>query len=156
MNVLHVTALELAQRLFAGVQEVPGDDDHPLIVAALQMVAPWPQHDEVPWCSAVPFMSAVGLGLPRPGPDLGLRARSWLLIGRPVEISDAMAGPDLAIFRRGSGFQPGPDIIDAPGHVAFFIAAIDHRILVWGGNQNDRTGYAFFPREGLLGLRRLH
>lgn len=154
MKVLHVTPLELARHLFADVQEVPGEEDHPLIMAALRMVASWPAHDEVPWCSAMPYMVCVGLHLPRPAVD-GLRARSWLTVGEPVELEAAEPGFDLVIFSRGPEPQPGPDVLDAPGHVGFYVASVASNILVWGGNQGNRASHALFPKDRVLGVRRL-
>jgi len=155
MRVLHTTPLELAQHLFAGVDEVPGEEDHPLIMAALRMVASWPAHDEVPWCSSVPYMACVGLDLPRPAVK-GLRARSWLTVGERVELKDAQPGPDLVVFKRGPEPQPGPDVIDAPGHVAFFLTLLGTRVAVWGGNQSNRACAASYAVDSVLQARRLY
>ena len=48
---MEITPFELAQR-FIGVKEVPGTTDNPQILAMLKLDGEWPEHDEVPWCSA--------------------------------------------------------------------------------------------------------
>ena len=153
MRGLHTTALELAQNLFRDVREVPGPDDHPMIMAALGMVAAWPAHDEVPWCSALPYMACTGLGLPVPARD-GLRARSWLTVGSPVALEDARVGFDLVVLSRGEN-QPGPEVLDAPGHVGFYHGIHGGKVLIWGGNQSDSACLDYFPTSRILGIRRL-
>ena len=152
MNVLHVTALEVAQNLFGDVREVEGVEDHPLILAALRMAATWPEHDEVPWCSAVPYMVAVALGLPKPERN-GLMARSWLGVGMTISLAEAVAGFDLIILSRGEN-APGPEVLDAPGHVGFFVAVHAGKVLVWGGNQSDAANLAYFPQSRILAVKR--
>ena len=153
MNVLHLTALEVAQNLFGDVREVEGPQDHPLIMAALRMAAAWPDHDEVPWCSAVPYMVSTALGLPRP-PALGLMARSWLGVGSPMGLDDAEAAFDLVVLSRGED-PPGPEVLDAPGHVGYFLGVQGSKVLVWGGNQADAFTLAYFPTSRILGIRRV-
>ena len=153
MNVLHVTALEVAQNLFGDVQEVEGPRDHPLILAALRMAAAWPEHDEVPWCSAVPYMVSTALGLPRPA-ALGLMARSWLGVGQGVSLEAAEPGFDLVVLSRGED-PPGPEVLDAPGHVGYFLGVQASKVLVWGGNQSDAFSLAYFPLSRILGIRRV-
>ncbi len=48
---MHVTAFDIAQ-VFIGETEVSGGMDNPLILAMLRTDNKWPEHDEVPWCSA--------------------------------------------------------------------------------------------------------
>lgn len=153
MNVLHVTALEVAMNLFGGVHEVPGDEDHPLIMAALRMVEAWPDHDEVAWCSSMPYMTSVALGLPKPE-KAGLRARSWLTVGVGVSLADARAGFDLVVLSRGED-PPGPEVLDAPGHVGYYVAVHQSKVLVWGGNQSDGANLAYFPQSRILSIRRV-
>jgi uncharacterized protein (TIGR02594 family) len=153
MIVLPVTALEVAMNLFKDVHEVPGDEDHPLIMAALKMVESWPDHDEVPWCSALPFMTSVSLGLPTPDRN-GLRARSWLTVGTGVSLADARSGFDLVVLSRGDD-APGPEVLDAPGHVGYYVAVHGTKVLVWGGNQSDAANLAYFPQSRILSIRRV-
>ena len=109
MNGIEVTAYSLAER-FIGVDEIEGNASNPHVLAMLQLDQDWPEGGHVPWCSA--FMNYVAwlLRLPR---SKNLRARSWLQVGRSVDLSDAEVGFDVVVLKRGSGNQPGADVIDA-------------------------------------------
>jgi hypothetical protein len=109
--------------------------------------------DEVPWCAAVPFMVCTALGLPRP-PSAGLMARAWLGVGAAVALYDAAPGFDLVILARGDD-APGPEVLDAPGHVGYFLGVHGSKVLVWGGNQSDAFNLAYFSSSRILGIRRV-
>lgn len=151
MKKLEMTAYDIAQR-FAGVSEVDGSTSNPHILAMLRLDNTWPEGDHVPWCSA--FMNYVAwiLRLPR---SKSLRARSWLLIGRPVALEHAEIGFDVVILKRGKGNQPGPEIIEAPGHVGFFAGIEGSKVLILGGNQSDTVNISHYPANHILGIRRL-
>lgn len=148
-----MTPFDQAQR-FIGVKEAPGAVDNPLIVAMLRLDSSWPGHDEVPWCSAFVNFIAWLWRLPR---SKSLAARSWLAVGTPIDVGDALVGSDVVIFKRGEGGQPGPEVLDAPGHVAFFAGFNDlrTRVLVVGGNQGNAVTLSSFPITDVLGVRRL-
>ena len=149
--MIKVDAYTIAQR-FVGLKEVPGTGDNPQILAMLKLDGDWPDHDEVPWCSA--FMNYVAwlLRLPR---SKSLRARSWLLTGRPVHPDGAKVGFDVVILKRGGDNEPGPDVIAAKGHVGLFAGYEGGKVLVLGGNQGDQVSIARFPEIRILGIRRL-
>jgi uncharacterized protein (TIGR02594 family) len=149
---MNVTAFDIAQR-FVGVRELPGNEDNPFIMAMLRLDQGWPSHDEVPWCSAFVNYVAWLLRLPR---SKSLGARSWLEVGVPVSpYTEACVGFDVAILKRGVGEQPGPEVIQAPGHVGFY-AGMDHgSVVLLGGNQGNSVGLAAFPVGSVLGIRRL-
>lgn len=149
--MIRVDAYTIAQR-FSGLKEVPGQGDNPQILAMLKLDDDWPEHDEVPWCSA--FMNYICwlLRLPR---SKSLMARSWLEIGKPIHISEARAGFDVVILKRGGDDQPGPEVPDAPGHVGLFAGLEDTEVLLLGGNQGDRVRVSHFPVKRILGVRRL-
>lgn len=151
MKKIEITAYELAQR-FVGISEVPGSASNPHVLAMLQLDASWPTGDDVPWCSAFINYIAWLLRLPR---SKSLRARSWLEIGTPVELKDAEPGFDVVIFKRGSGPQPGPEVIEAPGHVALFGGAEGDKVLALGGNQGDKISLQRYAQKDVLGIRRL-
>jgi hypothetical protein len=92
------------------------------------------------------------LGLPR---SRSLAARSWLRIGAPIALEDARPGFDIVVLQRGTGRQPGPDILAAPGHVGFFAALEGDFVRLLGGNQSDAVTVQRFPRAHVLGVRRL-
>lgn len=149
---MNVTAYDLAQR-FVGMKEVPGTQDNPAILAMLRLDMEWPKNDEVPWCSAFINYVAWLLRLPR---SKSLRARSWLRVGKPVPLGDARAGFDVVILKRGSGEQPGPEVIKAPGHVGFYSGQDGATLHLLGGNQANSVSVAPFGSTRLLGIRRLH
>ena len=145
------TALAIA-RQFVGVREGVGAVDNPLIVAMLQLEDPGVQHDAVPWCSSFVNFVCWLLGIPR---SKSLAARSWLNVGKPIALSDAMAGFDVVILQRGDGPQPGAGVVNAPGHVAFYVGHDADHIQVLGGNQGDAVSVESFPTTRVLGVRRL-
>jgi uncharacterized protein (TIGR02594 family) len=151
MKKIEVSAYEMAQR-FVGTEEVPGATSNPQVLAMLRLDSAWPKGDDVAWCSAFVNYIAWLLRLPR---SKSLRARSWLTVGEVVPLEEATPGFDVVIFKRGSGQQPGPEVIEAPGHVGFFAGVEGKNILVLGGNQSDSVSLAHYPKARLLGVRRL-
>lgn len=151
MKKIELTAFELAQR-FVGVSEINGQASNPAVLAMLRLDMKWPETEDVPWCSAFCNYVAWLLRLPR---SKSLLARSWLLIGQSIPLELATPGFDVAIFKRGSGPQPGPEEINAPGHVGWFAGLDGARILVLGGNQGNSVSVAGYPAHDLLGIRRL-
>ena len=145
------TPYQLAIR-FLGLKEVPGPESDPLVLAMLKLDGDWPKDDSVPWCSAFVNWVFWLFALPRSG---NLRARSWLQVGESIPLDQAVPGWDVVVFSRGAGEQPGPEVIDAPGHVGLFAGLEGDRILVLGGNQGDRVSIAPRARAGLLGVRRV-
>jgi uncharacterized protein (TIGR02594 family) len=151
MKKVEISAYELAQR-FVGIKEVDGTTSNPQILAMLRLNDTWPEDDAVPWCSAFANYVAWLLRLPR---SKSLRARSWLLIGEVIDLQAAEPGFDIVVLKRGSGTQPGPDVIDAPGHVGFYAGVEGTKVLVLGGNQGNSVSLASYSKKRLLGIRRL-
>ncbi len=151
MIKIEVSAFDLAQR-FVGTKEIGGASSNPLILAMLNLDQNVGQSDEVAWCSAFVNWIAWLLRLPR---SKSLRARSWLSVGLPVELTAAQPGFDVVILKRGDGIQPGPDVIEAPGHVGFYAGLSPNKVLLLGGNQGDSVSVAGFDRANVLGVRRL-
>jgi uncharacterized protein (TIGR02594 family) len=147
-----ITAYDLAER-FLGLQEADGTASNPAILAMLRLDAAWVEDDETPWCSAFVNQIAWLLRLPR---SRSLAARSWLAVGRAIPLEAARPGWDVVILQRGTGRQPGPEVLDAPGHVGFF-AGQDHSasLRVLGGNQGNAVTIDAFPVARVLGVRRL-
>ena len=150
-SAIETTAFAIAER-FIGIKELPGDEDNPFIMSMLRLDNSWPANDETPWCSGFVNYVAWLLRLPR---SKSLRARSWLTVGRPLPLEHAEVGFDVVIFKRGSGKQPGPNVIKAPGHVAFYAGTVGTKIHVLGGNQGDAVTVREYPKSRLLGVRRL-
>jgi len=127
--------------------------NHPLIswwlsLCGFSMTTP----DEVAWCSA--FVNGIAWELRRPR-SKSAAARSWLRVGTPIALEEARAEDDVVILSRGAGVQPGPDVLEAPGHVGLFAGLEGDRVLVLGGNQGDGVSLAPFARARVLGIRRL-
>lgn len=141
---MYITPYQLAER-FTGIQEISGSMDNPQIMAMLKLDNVWPEHDEVPWCSA--FMNYVCwlMRLPR---SKSLAARSWLDIGRPISLEDAKAEYDVVILNR----PPNPE----SGHVGFFAGWEDDQIYLLGGNQGDTVKVSAFDSSRVIGVRRLY
>ena len=160
---MEITLYEVAQR-YVGIREIAGKKNHPLIqwwgsLCNLDLETP----DEVPWCSTSLNGHAWLLRLPR---SKSAAARSWLLVGVPVDFRDAQVGFDVVILKRGAGAQPGPEVTSgAPGHVGLFAGwssplqpsgSLPKTVLVLGGNQGNAISIAPFPTENILGIRRLN
>ncbi len=150
MNFTKEHAFDLAQR-FTSIKEVGGNVDNPQIMAMLRLDMKWPSHDEVPWCSA--FVNYICF-LCRHPRSKDLRARSWLRVGKGIQLDQAEAG-DIVIIKRGKGDQPGPEVTDAPGHVGFYAGRSDGLIEILGGNQSDTVKISRYSASRLLGVRRL-
>lgn len=152
MSTTIVTPLDIARRFLGTSERAGADSNNPAIMAMLQLDESWPANDEVAWCSAFVNYVCWLLNLPR---SRSLGARTWLKIGLPVALEDARPGNDVVVFARGGDHQPGPEVIRAPGHVAFFLSATPTHVTVLGANQGDAVSIASFPVRQVLGVRRL-
>lgn len=152
INPIRITAYQLASR-FLGVYERE-DGDHPLIQWWLSLCGyGLDAKDEIPWCSAFVNGIAWELDLPRSG---SAAARSWLKVGVGIALEGAAIGFDVVVLSRGSGKQPGADVIAAPGHVGFYGGRTQRgSVLLLAGNQNDQVSVEPFIPARILGVRRL-
>lgn len=152
MKKIEVTAFEIAQR-YIGIKEVAGKVSNPQILTMLQLDDSSIQNDEIPWCSAFVNYICWLLRLPR---SKSLAARSWLQVGASIGVQEAEAGFDIVILKRGGGGQPGPEVINAPGHVGFYAGFEGETVVILGGNQSDSVNVSRFPFDNILGVRRLY
>jgi uncharacterized protein (TIGR02594 family) len=148
------TSAYLVAKQFIGMHEIAGNEDNALIVGFGQLIDPDYKHDEIAWCSVFVHAIAFMLNMPR---HKGLNARGWLKIGIPITLDQAMINSDVVILNRGIGPQPGPDVINAPGHVGFFAGlSVDRKyVSLLAGNQGDKVCITQFPVERILGIVRL-
>jgi uncharacterized protein (TIGR02594 family) len=148
-----MTLYELAQRFVGEIHEIRGPDASPFI-AWCHESCDVETSDEIPWCSS--FMNRLAWLLRQPR-SKSAAARSWLHVGVPIDLREANAANDVVILKRGSGTQPGPDVINAPGHVTVFAGLDADGVHFYGlgGNQDDGVTVARFPRANILGVRRL-
>jgi uncharacterized protein (TIGR02594 family) len=149
---MQITAFDLAQR-FIGTKEVAGTASNPAVLAMLRLEDGTVQDDATAWCSAFVNYVAWLLRLPR---SKSLAARSWLQVGTPIALEEARPGYDVVVLSRGTGAQPGPNVIAAPGHVGFFAGLDGLHVLLLAGNQGDAVNIASFDRTRVLGVRRLY
>lgn len=131
-----------------GISELSGDNDNPLIVAMIQTCHPFNPlintHDEVPWCSAFPNFIHKLLSLPR---THSLAAKSWLEIGVSISLAYAMPDSDLVILHRTDNL--------ALGHVGYFAGVHEDKVLVLGGNQDNKISISSYPISRIAGIRRI-
>jgi uncharacterized protein (TIGR02594 family) len=151
MKKMKISAYEVALR-FVGIKEIPGSTANPQILAMLRLDQQWPDDDSVAWCSAFVNYVAWLLRLPR---SKSLRARSWLSIGEVIGLDEAEPGFDIVIFKRRGSNQPGPSVVDAPGHVGFYAGVEGKNVLLLGGNQSNAVTMNGYPKTRVLGVRRL-
>jgi uncharacterized protein (TIGR02594 family) len=147
-----VTPYSLAQR-FIGMGEIAGDKDNGFITWCLTLCGIQDGHDEIPWCSA--FLNGIFWMLRQPR-SKSAAARSWLEVGVPIKLEDAVPGYDVVIIKRGDGAQPGPEVVSAQGHVFLFGGIDGAFVLGLGGNQNNQVSVARFGAASVLGVRRCY
>ena len=141
---------DMALRL-VGTSEIKGDLDHPMIQWAHMLSGLGPdQPDETAWCSSFMNLVCFLTGYQRTG---AANARSWLTLGEPIELEDAVQGLDVVVFWRNDphGWQ---------GHVGLFAGRADeNHVWVLGGNQKNSVTVSKYPlksdRYGFLAARRL-
>ena len=149
---IQTSAYDVAET-YLGLHEVIGPKSNPQILAMLQLDQAWPQDDADAWCSAFANKICHDLRLPR---SRSLAARSWLTVGTRIAQSKAEIGLDVVVLSRGGGKQPGPEVLDAQGHVGFFGGwTPDGRVLVLAGNQGDAVNVAAFTTDRILAIQRL-
>ena len=148
------TSLYRVASNFEGLREIPGAEDNPFILWCLSVTSiPERYHaDETPWCSAFLNGLCYALGLPRSG---SAAARSWLRVGKIVGLHDALVGQDIVVLKRGKEPQPGPEVLNASGHVGIFAGYDGDNIRLLGGNQGGMVCVAPFPMEKVIGIRRI-
>ena len=150
--MVNTSMYRIASR-FIGTREIKGAVDNPAIMTMLRLDNRWPEHDEIPWCSAFINYIAWILGYER---TKKLNARSWLVIGKSIRLEDAVQDSDIVIFKVGDGPQPGSTVLNAPGHVSLFSEIIDDELVsVLGGNQSDSIGIRPYRISDILSVRRL-
>ena len=138
-----ITPYSIAEK-FIGLQEVPGKDSSSVIMSMLTLDAGWPEGDDVPWCSAFVNYICWLAGVSR---SKKLNARSWLDTGRVVPLVEAQQGFDVVVLSRGQN--------PAQGHVGFYHSHGGDTIHLLGGNQNDEVNITPYPKERVLGVRRM-
>jgi uncharacterized protein (TIGR02594 family) len=128
---------------YYGVMEHAGHGSNPTIEGwAKELgVSGWYTDDDIPWCGlfAGKVVKSAGYAPPR---QL-LAAKSFLTIGRPIDIKDA-AFFDIMVYSRPGG-----------NHVNFYIGENANAFLGYGGNQSNAVGFTGIVKARCIGVRRL-
>jgi uncharacterized protein (TIGR02594 family) len=127
-----------------GTQEIVGDEDNPRVVEYQQATGLAAPDDETPWCGSFVawVMLQSGIAYNR---ITAASSRSWESWGVPVDKPEI---GDVVILWRHS-----PD--SSLGHVGFYAGKTDDdRILILGGNQNNRVSVSAYSKARLIGYRR--
>lgn len=127
-----------------GIKEIPGEKNNPEIIKYFDIVSDndFKWTDETAWCSA--FMNWVCITSGKKA-SYALNARSWLGVGHPITYPTQ---GDVVIYWRGA-----PD--DWRGHVGIYIAEDNGLIYTLGGNQGNMVKISSYPKERVLGYRRV-
>jgi uncharacterized protein (TIGR02594 family) len=126
-----------------GTKEILGATHNPEILAMFQEIGyDWVKDDETAWCSAALNYFAMKAGYERSGK---LDARSWLKM--PIMVLKPEIG-DVVVFSRG-------DINGWQGHVGLYISSNVQEIFCLGGNQKNQICIEAYPRDRVLGYRKL-
>ena len=139
-NLLKIAVSELGQK------EIKGPKHNITIVNyAKEAGFSWINDDETPWCSIFMNWIAKKAGLETSDK---LNARSWLLVGQTVDHSPEPG--DVAIFWRESRES-------WKGHVGIFFgfSINGKRVYCLGGNQGNQVSVSGYPKDTVLGFRRL-
>lgn len=127
-----------------GIKEIVGKQHNPEVLKYFTEIGhSWVKNDETAWCSAFINWVAKKSGLEYSGK---LDARSWLKVGDKVKIPRR---GDVVIFWRGSKDS-------WMGHVGLFIRETPNWVYVLGGNQSNQVKISAYPKNKLLGYRRLN
>jgi len=142
MSKLIMTGLK-----YYGITEQPTTEKNsPTILSWLKLLLPWANNDEIAWCSAYVNGIAKEAGFEHfPDRHGSALAREWLTKG--IEVQTPELG-DVVVLWRGSKTA-------ITGHVGFFIRENKTHVFLLGGNQSDSVNITAFPKERILGYRRL-
>ena len=127
-----------------GVKEIRGENDHPQIVRYFSEIGFDGEKlkDETAWCSAYANWVAKTAGYEFSG---RLNARSWLDVGE--QTTNPEFGDVVVLWReKKRGWK---------GHVGFYIRQTMDQIYILGGNQNNSVCIKPYPKQRLLGYRKL-
>lgn len=138
------------QELRKGVREVEGAAHNPRIIQYHTQTTFQATSDEVAWCSAFACfcMEQARVAHPR-----SARARDWLRWGVGVSVVHPPIGA-VVVLKRGGPGQPGPEVLEAPGHVGLFWGhGAPGEIILLGGNQGNAVSLDKFSVHHILGVR---
>jgi len=133
-----------------GVIEMVRDQHNPLIIEFGRSVSLSVGTDEIPWCSNFVNWCMQQAGIER---TKSAMARSWLKWGQRLPLIYPAFGC-VVIIKRGGGNQPERDVINAKGHVGFFVdQPTPSEIIILGGNQSNQVCERTYRIERVLDYR---
>lgn len=128
-----------------GLSEIRGDLSEGLILEMFDVSGHgWVKDDSVAWCSAFMNWVAHFTGFEK---TKKLNARSWLNVGKLVKPRNEQIADVLVLWRVSQ--------TDWRGHVGLYIGQNDTHYYVLGGNQQNQVKISQYPKNRLLGIRRL-
>ena len=126
-----------------GITEIPGIEHNEEILKYFSEIGhEWVKDDETSWCSAFINWCAKKSCLPYSGK---LDARSWLNVG--TEVQEPVVGDIVVLWREKKNSWKS--------HVGIFVRVAGNSIYILGGNQNNSVNVRTYPKDRLLGYRRL-
>jgi len=116
-----------------GITEVPGIEHNQEILKYFSEIG----HEWVfiNWCAKKSCLPYSGK----------LDARSWLNVG--TEVQEPVVGDIVVLWREKKNSWKG--------HVGIFVRVAGNSIYILGGNQNNSVNVRTYPKDRLLGYRRL-
>lgn len=142
MSKLIMTGL----KYYGITEQATTEKNSPTILSWLKLLLPWANNDEIAWCSAYVNGIAKEAGFEHfPDKYGSALAREWLNKGVVVEIPEV---GDVVVLWRGNKEA-------VTGHVGFFIRENKTHVFLLGGNQSNSVNITAFPKERVLGYRRL-
>jgi uncharacterized protein (TIGR02594 family) len=136
-----------------GTHEIPGPNDHPLILEALETcdnLGDWAKNrDETAWCAAIITLAMERNGFVGTRHGLAAKYLDW-----GIEQVGPMHGSVVVIRRRGGGSDARTG--SRRGfHVSLFEEAAEGGLWLRGGNQSNQIKISFYPlkRYEVLGYR---
>lgn len=127
-----------------GMQEVAGPKSNPDILAmAEELGIPMDDDSLTSWCSISLCYFAKKLGYEQPN---SAAARSWLTM--PIKVMKPALGDVVVLWRESPASWKG--------HVALFVNWDNNFVYLLGGNQSDSISIAKFPKDRIIGVRRMH
>lgn len=127
----------------AKVGEIPGPENHPVIVAAHKAagIAKSMWHDLTAWCASYAKLVWIRAGVkPERIKDFKAWARDYLKFG--VKLTEFRYGCGVVLERNGAG---------GDSHVTFGVKIEGDRIYCKGGNQSNKVCGQWYPLKDVLG-----
>jgi uncharacterized protein (TIGR02594 family) len=136
--------LLLAMLADYGLKEFDGPASNPEIITMGEEMGIDVEDDStLAWCSLALNYYAKTCGYEYSN---SLSARSWLQM--PIKVLKPTLGDIVVLWRENP--------TSWKGHVGLFISMDDLRVYILGGNQGNMISIAAYPKDRILGIRKLH